>query len=169
MGIRVFVALIVAGLLLAPAPALADGADDAAFLALMNEERAAAGLAPFRSHPDLIDDAARQTAAMMAAGDIYHSSDLASVTTGWESLAENVGYGPTVPKLHNAFMASPSHRANIMGDFDRVGIFSDVVDGRIYVTVIFMRSLPGASVPNGPDAWPLAGVAGAAALGLGRP
>lgn len=151
-------------------PVAADPVDDARFIELMNLDRVAAGLTPVEPYIDLIDDARVQTMAMMAAGDIYHSSSLATVTSGWEALGENVGYGPTVEKLHRAFMASPHHRDNILGDYDRVGVYSDTnSSGRMYVTVIFMRTLPGHELPdlNGLEIWPLAAVAGSVGLGIG--
>ena len=37
-------------------------------------------------------------------------------------------------------MASPSHRANILGDYNQVGIGVSVADdGRLWVTVVFMK------------------------------
>jgi len=117
---------------------------DLEFLALLNAERVAAGLNELVSYDDLVDDAAIHTSEMLARGDIYHSSDLTKFTTGWQTIGENVGYGPNTEKLHKAFMASPTHRANIMGDYDRVGIASEVdSNGRIYVTVLFMETLGG--------------------------
>lgn len=41
----------------------------------------------------------------------------------WRVEAENVGVGPTVAEVFNAFMASPAHRANLLADdLSRVGI-----------------------------------------------
>lgn len=117
---------------------------DTQFVALLNAERTGAGLNELVPYDDLIDDAVTHTRAMRDRGDIYHSSDLTKFTTGWQSIGENVGYGPNVDKLHRAFMASPTHRANILGDYDRVGIASEVdANGRIYVTVLFMKTLGG--------------------------
>jgi uncharacterized protein YkwD len=126
------------------AQASANSSMDLEFVALLNAERAAAGLNELVPYDDLVDDAAIHTSEMLARGDIYHSSDLTQFTTGWQTIGENVGYGPNVEKLHKAFMASPTHRANIMGDYDRVGIASEVdSNGRIYVTVLFMETLGG--------------------------
>ncbi len=139
---------------------------DDQFIELMNAERAAAGLNILVPYDDLIDDAAIHTTEMMASGDIYHSSDLKGFTTGWQTIGENVGYGPNVDKLHAAFMASPTHRANIMGDYDRVGVASEVDStGRIYVTVLFMKTL-GGYVPE-PEPDQLIGAGVAATLGVG--
>ena len=61
--------------------------------------------------------------------------------TGWSVLGENVGKGPSVSVLHQAFMESPSHKANILGDFDRVGVGVGFdAESKMYVTVMFMKS-----------------------------
>ena len=122
---------------------------EAEFLVLLNQERAAAGLRELLVYDDLLDDARLHTAKMVDAGRIFHSSDLTVIATGWQALGENVGYGPTVTKLHSAFMNSPSHRANIMGNYDRVGIAVDETpEGVLYITVMFMRSLEPPPLPG---------------------
>ena len=147
--------------------ATANPSMDLEFVALLNAERVAAGLNELVPYDDLVDDAAIHTSEMLARGDIYHSSDLTKFTTGWQTIGENVGYGPNVEKLHKAFMASPTHRANILGDYDRVGIASEVdSNGRIYVTVLFMETL-GGYVPAAPfDLMIDAGVAATLGVGL---
>ncbi len=137
------------------------------FLSLLNVERAAVGLPALSRYFDLEDDAAAHTAAMIETGDIYHSADLTLVTTGWEALGENVGYGPTVDKLHTAFMNSPHHRDNVVGEYDRVGISADRnPSGVIFVTFIFMRTAVPSPVTLIPEtAGPAAGIAGALWLG----
>ncbi|MGH2703523.1 MAG: CAP domain-containing protein [Actinomycetota bacterium] len=40
----------------------------------------------------------------------------------WQALGENVGVGGDVEALHRAFMDSPGHRTNFLGDYERVGI-----------------------------------------------
>jgi hypothetical protein len=109
------------------------------FLSKINASRSAAGLPPVSVHSDLVPDARNHSAEMMAAGQIYHTSNLAGVASGWEALAENVGAGPTVDSLHSAFMNSSGHRANILGDYNYAGV-GVVSDGDVlWVTVIFMR------------------------------
>jgi hypothetical protein len=76
---------------------------------------------------------------MMAAGRIYHTGNLAGVASGWEALAENVGAGPSVDSLHSAFMNSAGHRANILGDYNYVGVGAASDGDLLWVTVIFMR------------------------------
>ena len=132
----VVVALVVMTVGLAlPAQAGTEGS----FLSKINSSRASAGLAPLTMSSELVPDARAHSAEMMAAGNIYHSSNLAGVASGWESLAENVGTGPSVSSLHTAFMNSAGHRRNILGDFNYAGVGVKEANGQIWVTVIFMR------------------------------
>ncbi len=132
----VLVALVVMTVGLAvPAQAGTEGS----FLSKINASRASAGLPPLAMSSELVPDARTHSAEMMAAGTIYHSSNLAGVASGWESLAENVGAGPSVSSLHTAFMNSAGHRRNILGDFNYAGVGVKEADGQIWVTVIFMR------------------------------
>lgn len=140
---RVSVAVLAGAMVLATAvPALAS-AEESEFIALINQSRTAQGLGPLSDFWDLTDDARVHTADMIAAGQIYHSSNaqLSGYTTGWAKLGENVGMGPNPSLLHQAFMSSPGHRANILGDFDRVGVgAARSADGTLFVTVLFMQS-----------------------------
>ena len=136
---------------LAATTALAGSSDESRFVSLMNASRGAAGLAPLTVDPDLVDDARRHTAAMIERGDIFHSSDaqLSAATSGWTLLGENVGMGPNPDILHQAFMASPSHRANILGAFNYVGVGTGIADdGTMFVTVIFAQKPVPASVTS---------------------
>lgn len=132
----VLIALVVMTMVTAlPAHAGAEGD----FLSRINASRSAAGLPPVSMHSDLVPDARSHSAEMMAAGQIYHSSNLAGVASGWEALAENVGAGPSVDSLHSAFMNSAGHRANILGDYNYVGVGVAGEGDVLWVTVIFMR------------------------------
>jgi hypothetical protein len=124
---------------------LASGVADAAspaetsLLDMVNGARAAHGKAPLAWYWDLADDAKSHSAAMMSAGQIYHNPDLGSVTTGWTVLAENVGVSGDAEGVFDAFMDSPTHRANILGDFEYIGIGAAESAGLIWATMIFMK------------------------------
>ena len=125
------------------AVASASASEESEFVSLINQSRNAAGLAPLSVHNDLVVGARNHTAEMIPTGTIFHSTSaqLSGVTTGWSVLGENVGKGPNPSVLHQAFMASPSHKANILGGFDRVGVgVGHDAEGRVYVTVMFMKS-----------------------------
>lgn len=110
----------------------------------INAARASVGLEPLEGYWDLTDDARSHTGAMISAGHLYHNPSLAAVTGVWEKLGENVGVGFDANELHDAFMASPGHRSNVLGDFNYVGIGVETdADGLMWVTVIFMKAPPG--------------------------
>lgn len=139
------------------AVASASPSSEAEFVTLMNQSRSAAGLAPLTTHGDLIAGARSHTAEMIPTGTIFHSTSgqLSSVTSGWVVMGENVGKGPNPAVLHRAFMESASHKANILGDFDRVGVGVAVDEGgKLYVTVLFMKSAAPAPAPTTTTAAP---------------
>ncbi len=124
------------------APAASAGSLENEALSLLNGERAAAGLAPVSLHADLNDDALGWSQHMMAAGSLSHNPNLASVTTGWDKLGENVGLGTSIPALHDAFMNSAGHRGNVLGDYDYVGIaVVEETSSKLWITVVFMKSI----------------------------
>jgi hypothetical protein len=138
---RVVGAFITAALLVVGLAPGAFAASEDSLLARINEERGAQGLAALASHWDLVDDAEAHSQAMMATENLHHNPNLGSVTTGWVSLGENVGVGPTVGSIHTAFMASPPHRGNVLGDFTHVGIGAvRASENRMWVTVVFMKA-----------------------------
>jgi hypothetical protein len=142
---------------LVAAPAAQAAAPAATVLAQMNAERVANGLSPLGMHSDLTDDAVSWSRHMMETGTLYHNPNLAAVTSSWDALGENVGVGPDLDSLHSSFMDSPGHRGNILGDYDYVGI--GVVEEsptKLWVTVIFMRSLERASTAAGDEPKPYA-------------
>lgn len=145
MNVRRLTALAAAMLVFAgtTAVAWASPSEEAEFVSMINQSRSAAGLAPLAVHNDLVIGARNHTARMIPTATIFHSTsaELSAVTTGWLVLGENVGKGGTTSSLHRAFMESPSHRANILGDYDHVGVGVGHDDaGKIYVTVMFMKS-----------------------------
>ena len=153
--ISLLAAAFVTGTLLAAAPATGTiNADhEEQFRALINSERSANGLGSLASYWDLQDDARAHSGLQMATNHLHHNPNLGSVTTGWYALGENVGVGPTVQSLHDAFMASSGHRANILGDFNYVGIGVAVESPtKMWVTVVFMRGPEGLAEPSGPAA-----------------
>jgi uncharacterized protein YkwD len=76
---------------------------------------------------------------MAGQGRLYHSSDLTRRVSNWRYLGENVGVGPSIEDLQDAFMGSPPHRRNILKnayDDVGVGIVKDS-NGTYWVTVVF--------------------------------
>lgn len=125
------------------ASAGADSGSEQAFLSAINSTRSSSGLGSLQMDSGLQSHARRHTGDMIAADEIYHSSsgELQSAAgSGWEKLGENVGRGGSVSSLHQAFLDSPGHKANILGDYNYVGIGTGTSDnGVLYVTVVFMK------------------------------
>jgi hypothetical protein len=140
LSILLVVALATIGL---SASAGADSGSESGFLSKINAERSSRGLNTLATDGGLTSHARRHTAEMIASNSLYHSSSAelkAAAGSGWSAIAENVGRGNTVDSLHKAFMDSSGHRANILGDYNYVGIGTDTApDGRLYVTVVFMK------------------------------
>jgi hypothetical protein len=127
--------------------ATADSGQDNQFLSAINASRASAGLAPLAMSGSL-QSYATSHSSVMAAGEcpdgasICHSTGAqlaAAAGSGWTKLGENVGRGPSVSDLHAGFMNSSGHKANILGDYNYVGIGTTTANGSIYVTAVFMK------------------------------
>src|SRR5436190_1735262 len=106
----------VLGTLATAVPASAtDEADEWSLVALVNQSRAQAGLAPLAVLGGLRDLGRAQAARMAQQNSLFHDpnlvADVAAVAPDWQRAAENVGMGTDAGGLHAAFMASPGHRA----------------------------------------------------------
>ena len=144
-----------------PAPAFADtGSDEATFVAKLNGLRASRGLRPLAGNGGLSNMARGWSSQMAARGSISHNGNMAAQAPGnWARLGENVGMGQSVDSLHNAFVASPSHYANMVnGYYDSVGVGVVHSGSTIFVTFNFMAGGYGA-----PQAAPAAAAPSAAA------
>ncbi len=123
--------------------AAADSGTESAFVSLINSTRANNGMAPLQVDGGLQGHARNHTQDMIASGGIYHSSSAelsAAAGSGWSRVGENVGNGQTPETLHSAFMNSSGHAANILGDYNYVGVGTgNSADGSLWVTVVFMK------------------------------
>lgn len=81
---------------------------------------------------------------MAATGVLEHSGGGSKVSTtgltNWCSLGENVGYGASIQRIHDAFMASAAHKAHILGKFDRIGTGVYKKGSTYWVTEIYLRT-----------------------------
>jgi hypothetical protein len=133
-----------------PAAAAANPAVEAQFVSLMNADRARAGVGPLAVDPTLTAVARSWSDAIVGAGALIHNPAIESeLPAGWTRWGENVGEGSSPDALEAAFMASPEHRANILGAFSIVGVGVDVgVGGTMWVTVDFAMIGPGAATES---------------------
>ena len=110
------------------------------FGALVNIERAKQGLGALEVRSDIVKVARNHSQTMADEWRLHHNPDFSTEITGWQRLAENVGYGPSVGTIHRAFMNSEGHRRNILDDrVTEIGIGVVVKDGRVWVTANFRR------------------------------
>src|SRR5207248_9424595 len=120
-------------------------ADEAQFLRLANNERANQGAAPLATDSSLTNLARWWAANMAGQSTIFHNHELPNdVSEDWLKLGENVGKGPDVPSLHQAFVNSARHYWNMVDPaYAYVGV-GVVVDsqGVIYVVFDFMQLQP---------------------------
>ncbi|HUP69744.1 MAG TPA: CAP domain-containing protein [Acidimicrobiales bacterium] len=131
----------------APAPARSisevNGAADR-ILAMVNNERASAGLGALSMRGDVVGIAHPHSTAMASKRTIWHNDAYFNDSTRAQlrsaARGENVAMNSSLEDAHRRLMASPGHRANIMnGGFTQAG-FSVVQDeaGTLYVTQNFM-------------------------------
>lgn len=119
-------------------------------LRLANQARAAAGAGPLEWDPALAEAARKHCLRMAAAGNISHryaeEADLTdrAATAGarFSLVEENVASAWDAPAIHDAWMHSPGHRANLLNtEVNRVGIA--VVAGRntLYAVADYSRAV----------------------------
>lgn len=148
LAVLVWPAGIAGATIAAPAPAEVIAQAEADFVVAINAARAAEGLGPLTANAELADIARAWSVQLDAAGRLSHNPHYTAQYSGeWTRMGENVGYASwpgasmdrIVPYLHDAFMRSSGHRANIMGDYNQVGV-GVVVDGpTTWVTVNFLQ------------------------------
>lgn len=156
VAVAVAVAAMAAlAVLLGPAPSAVGGPtpSEAEFVELANSLRSGLGLAAYEVHPELEAKARAWAATMAAAGAISHSRLADGITLPWQRLGENVGMGPSVVDLHDAFVTSPHHLANFTHPGYRfIGVGVAERAGTIYVAQEFMelRASAGSAVAAAP-------------------
>lgn len=122
----------------------------AELVALVNQSRAENGLGPMTWSGTLGCNAQSWSEHMASVHSLYHQ-DLSALfgTPGYEGfngLAENImntsNRAATAAEIHNLWMSSPAHRANILGSFDTVGLAVYVdANGWIWATQEFAKRI----------------------------
>lgn len=115
------------------------GSAENEFASSINSYRSSDGL-PALSRSGSLDSYARSWAEQMAANGGLSHSDVGSLLGQWGAVGENIGVGYSVSALFGAFVDSPDHHSNIVGDFTHVGIgvYQDA-DGALWTTHVFAR------------------------------
>jgi len=127
----------------APAAPVANSRDEERALELVNRERADAGLGPLQISQGARSVARAWSAHMVSTG-LHHNPDLTgdlerAGVTGWRIAGENVGRGGDIGQIHAAFMASRTHRDNILkGAYSHVGIGVVRSGSTVWITMDFV-------------------------------
>jgi len=108
----------------------------------VDQARSVRGIRSLDSREGL-SEVARDWAAQMArSGVLRHNPRLTAQVDNWRWIGENVGFGPDVRTVQEAFMRSPGHRANVLDrDYTQVGVGVVRRDGRVWVVQVFRRPL----------------------------
>lgn len=129
-----------------PAPVTAETVEELEWdlVAQLNQARFQAGLDGLVVREDLRAMARRWSARMDTEDRLYHNPDLvaqvAALIPSKSGQAENVARAATAPRLHELWTASPPHRANMLGDYDYVGVG---LAGQYWGTQVFVRAPEG--------------------------
>jgi uncharacterized protein YkwD len=116
-------------------PAAPAGVQLKAMLCMTNYARKATGLKPLSRARPLVRAAGRKSADILGCDEFSHEAcgreftywiERFGYTRGCWSAGENIGYGTGelggVREIFVAWMNSPGHRANILGEFGEIGI-----------------------------------------------
>jgi hypothetical protein len=118
--------------------------------ALANQARAQAGVGRLQWDPALSEAALAHCRRMALEGPIAHRYDGEPDLTGRASQAgahfsvieENVAVGPSADAIHEEWMQSPGHRANLLSpDVDHVGIAVVAARGVLYAVADYSRAV----------------------------
>jgi hypothetical protein len=149
-------------LLLAPALTLtllatvlagpASASESGDMIAKTNASRSSHGLGALAAHAELMNKAQGWANYMAAHHTLAHSNYSSGVSANWSKMGENVGKGYDTTSVHNSFMNSSPHRANILdGAYNYIGVgVAHSSDGFIYVDEIFMRAGGAVAAPAPP-------------------
>ena len=137
---------LLAIVLLALAAAGCMPADARTFLDRTNALRSSAHVPALKEHDTLTKKAEAWAQHMASTGKLAHSN-LAEGLGGlnWRALGENVGYSSptsdTLKTIHNLFVSSSAHRANLLNSgFTHMGVgVATDSRGRVWVAEVFAR------------------------------
>jgi uncharacterized protein YkwD len=125
--------------------------------ALANQARAQEGVGRLDWDPALADAALQHCLRMAAEGPISHqyngepdlSTRTAQAGAHYSVIEENVAMGPSADAIHEEWMHSPGHRANLLSpDVDRVGVAVVAARGELYAVADYSRAVEQLSAPQ---------------------
>mgnify|MGYP002682711007 CR=1 FL=1 len=112
-----------------------------AVLRELNQDRTANHLRTLPTHWQAQQKAQAWAEHLAATGTLQHSNLTSGITVRWCSLGENVGFGPSVASIEDAYMASSGHRANILASkWNGVGVGYAKRGNYIYTVQFFIQT-----------------------------
>ena len=106
----------------------------------VNASRDAAGRSDLNWDEDLGRKAQAWAEHLARQGYLSHSNLSDGAPAGWQRLGENVGYGPSIASVHQGYMNSSGHRANILDSrFNFIGVGYAKSGSRVYTVQVFMK------------------------------
>ncbi|HEY1469847.1 MAG TPA: CAP domain-containing protein [Candidatus Acidoferrum sp.] len=127
------------------------GAPESQLLEAANRDRAAAGLRPLQWDVSLAAAARQHAQRMVQANALSHQfpgepllqQRATQAGAHFSVIAENVAQGPSASHLHQQWMNSPPHRANLLDpDLNAVGIAVVQSGGTLFAVEDFSRAVP---------------------------
>lgn len=119
--------------------------------AMANESRAQAGLRRLAWDPALADAAMKHCMRMAAEGPISHryggepdlSERAGTAGAHFSLIEENIAVGSYPAKIHQSWLDSPGHRANLLNpEIDRIGVAVVAAQGVLFAVTDFARGVP---------------------------
>lgn len=110
----------------------------------INKSRSDARKGAVTANQQASDKAQAWAERMARTGVVEHTGGGSRVDTSglprWCSVGENVGMAGSIESLHASWMRSASHKANILGNFNRVGTGVVRKGNQVYGIQIFYRA-----------------------------
>lgn len=120
-------------------------AEQSSVASMVNGSRSQSNLRRLQDHAGLDAKAQRWAEHLSRVCRLSHSQLASGAPAGWQRLGENVGYGPTIQRVHDAYLKSEGHRHNIMDrGFNNLGTGAawGTCNGKrtIFTVQVFMQS-----------------------------
>ena len=110
-------------------------------LSELNADRAAHKLRTLGTQADAQRKAQAWAEKLARENKLYHSTLSDGIKVKWCSLGENVGYGPNVPAIEDAYMNSSGHQANILSTkWNGVGVGYATNGSRVFTVQVFIKT-----------------------------
>ena len=107
----------------------------------LNADRKAAGLRTLGTQADAQRKAQAWAEKLARENKLYHSTLSDGIGVKWCSLGENVGYGPSVAAIEDAYMASSGHKANILSTkWNGAGVGYATNGKRVFTVQVFIKT-----------------------------